>query len=133
MKISETKKQLTNGEMDTMLISLEPLMERKGLVGYAVARNYRALRSACQEYLEFKRNLIRKYGKPVESDGEPTGEVFIPAGTAEIDSAITELAEFAPLEHEVTICLIPIEDVIDELTAKELITLEWMFEEDKHE
>ena len=74
--------EYTNGQMEQMLVSLQPLLDRRDIVGYAAARNTRVLRSECMEYLKRRDELISKYGEPeIGEDGSPTGNSRIKIGS----------------------------------------------------
>ena len=44
--------EYSNAQMEQMLIALEPLLDRRDIVGYAAARNTRVLRAEALEYLK---------------------------------------------------------------------------------
>ena len=61
------KKTFKNSEMVGMMQSLKPILEKRDVVGYVAARNYRTLDNALTEYKIFRDDLIKKYG---EDDGK---------------------------------------------------------------
>ena len=90
-----------NIEMEQMIASLEPLLERTDKIGYAAARNTRILQSCAMEYLERREQLIAKHGTPrLDDEGNPTGVSEIRIGSEEFDAYAAEIEEWALIEHE---------------------------------
>ena len=123
--VTETHK---NYEMSAMLESAESRAEiARGKFGYAIARNIRRLKDACLEFLQARSELISKYGiAEVDEDGKQTGEYSIKIGTDECAEFLEQLSEYGDIEHFVEICKVPYDILPDDLTAKDLLDLEWM-------
>lgn len=124
--------KLKNYVMDGLMDDLKPLLEHKGLLGYAAARNYRKLADATLEYTQVRERIFSEYGKPeLDENGNPTSQYVIKLDDQDAQEAIQELRQYAEIEHEVELYKIPISEVIDELTGKELLTLELMFTDEE--
>lgn len=117
-----------NYEMSNMLSILEGHIESAtGKFGYAIARNVRKLKDACLEFLQVRQELFTKYGtEEFDSNGNPTGNISIKIGTPECDEYLKQLGEYADIEHSVEIYKIPYSILPEELTAKDLLELDWM-------
>lgn len=113
----------TNIELDQMLYEMRPLLDRKGLIGMAAARNTRVIAEAIQEYASVKVDLIRKYG---DDDGD--GGVGVAPGSAGFDDFMAELDPYAQMSHEVDLMRVPVERVMDDMTGAEMLALDWMLE-----
>ena len=119
-----------NVEMEQMMASLEPLLERTDKIGYAAARNTRILRTCANEYLERREQLIAKYGVPkLYDDGNPTGFSQIRIGSEEFNAYVAEIEEWALIEHEPSIFKLKYEEVINKLSGTQILAIDWMLED----
>ena len=59
---------MTNAQAENLAISLNTMLETKGIVGFKIARNLRMINDELREYYEFKQELFKKYGE--EKDGQ---------------------------------------------------------------
>lgn len=119
-----------NIEMERMIASLEPLLERTDMLGYAAARNTRILRTEAQEYFNRRDELIQKYGTDkLDGDGNPTGMSEIRVGSPEFDKYADEIQEWALIEHEPKLFVLDYEEAIGKLSGAQLLDLDWMFED----
>lgn len=110
-------------ELDQMLYTMEPLLDRKGLVGMVAAKNTRIIRDAIMEYTAIKMELIRKYGKDDGKGGisiDPTFESF--------EEFREELEPYAQATHSIEIMTVPLDHVMDDLTGNEMLALSWMLD-----
>lgn len=124
--------KLKNYQMSNLMDSLQPILDHKGILGYAAARNFRKLRDATVEFTQYKEQLFREYGTAeVDENGNPTGRYSIDVTNPAIVEPMKELDRYADIEHEVEIFTIPVSEVIDELTGNEMLALEFMLEEDR--
>lgn len=122
--------KLKNIEMEQRLTILEPYLDRKDIIGYAAARNTRFIRNASAEYNEYRDSLITKYGVPeTDEHGNKTGRYFLTPDSPNFKQYTSEITEFALIEHEVDIFTIPFDKACGELTGREILELEWMFED----
>jgi hypothetical protein len=126
--------EYTNGEMERMIDALAPLLPRADIIGYAAARNTRALRSAATEYYEMRERLVRKHGRMrVDGDGNPTGVYEILPDTPELDAYRADIAEFQGISHEVELYRIPSTEVIGKLSGTETLAVYFMLEDGEGE
>ena len=120
----------TNEQMRLMLQSLEAVIDRTDIIGYAAARNTRALRDCAAEYLGRVDELVREYGEPVtDEQGEPTGGLVVPFESPRWAEFESKLAEWGSIEHEPTLYLVPYPEAIGKISGTQLLALDWMFEE----
>lgn len=117
------KAQLTNFEMEQRIHSLESLLDRTDMIGYAAARNTRMLQNQNQEYQHRKNELIRKYG---HKEGN---EFVVDPDGPELQEFLDELAPFGETPHEVELFTLPIKEAAGILSGRELLDTYWMFEE----
>lgn len=113
-----------NIEFDQILYTLEPLLERKGLIGMVAAQNTRVIREAIQEFVTVKNQLIEKYGEKADD-----GSISIQPSSERFDDFVKELEPYANISHEVEVTKVPMREVMNDLTGSEMLALDWMFEE----
>lgn len=119
--------EYTNEQMHQMLLSLEPLLERRDIVGYAAARNVRVLQSEAMEYLKRRDELIEKYGKPEFSEnGMPTGRQQLQIGSDAYKSFMDDLALYSNIKHRPLLFKIPYDEAIGKMSGTEILACEWM-------
>lgn len=125
----------TNDDMVQMLTVLDALLTTaKGKFGYAVARNVRKIREACTEYLQIRQNLFEELGEEEkDEDGNPTGNIQIKIGSPEHNELKKRLGEFSNIEHAVEICKVSYSVLPDDITAGDMLNLEWMLTGDMDE
>ena len=120
----------TNGEMQQMLESLRPLLERRDIIGYAAARNSRILRVELTEFLERRDELVMKYGEAdVDEEGNPTGQVSLKMTSPNLPAFANELQRYSSITHEFEPFRIKYDEAIGQLSGTELLSVEWMFED----
>lgn len=122
------KKTLKNSEMFLMQSQLEPLLSQRGKLGYAVARNYRILSTSLTEYSRVRNELIKKYGEEVR-DENGTPQIRLPITSPNFQKFCDDLAPINEIEHEVELMMVASENVIDSLTAAEILSIDWMIED----
>lgn len=120
----------TNQEMEQMLDALQPLLERRDVIGYAAARNTRVLRTELTEYTNVRDELVMKYGTAdMDADGNPTGQVSLSVTSPHFRDFAEEMARYAGISHEPELFRLKYEEAIGQLSGNELLAVEWMFEE----
>ena len=121
-----------NIDMEKMVGTLKPHLERTDVIGYAAARNTRILENELQEYVQRRDELVLKYGEEKkDEDGNPTGSVSLNFDSPKFTEFVEELEKFAVLEHEPPIMKLKYEQAIGILSGAELLELDWMFEDEK--
>lgn len=119
--------EYTNEQMYQMLLSLEPLLERRDIVGYAAARNTRVLQAEAMEYLKRRDELIEKYGEPEFADnGTPTGRTQLQIGSDAYMRFADDLALYSNIKHRPLLFKIPYEEAIGKMSGTEILACEWM-------
>ena len=119
--------EYTNAQMEQMLLSLEPLLDRRDIVGYAAARNTRVLRSEALEYLKRRDELIAQYGEPELGDeGVPTGRTQLRIGSEEHKAFCREIEMYANIKHRPNLFKIAYAEAIGKMTGNEILACEWM-------
>ena len=120
----------TNLEMEQMLKNLEPILERRDVIGYAAARNSRILSTELTEYHKLRDELVAKYGEnDVDEDGNPTGQISLAIESPNFKQFADELTRYASISHEPEIFKLKFEEAIGQLSGTELLSVEWMFED----
>lgn len=114
----------SNFKLEAMLESLRPLMSKKGKLGYVIARNFRVLADLTVDYIKAKEALIKKYGHPIEN-----GEWQINSGSVHFNTFLNEMSPIADIEQDFNVMTITYEEVYDDLTAEEILSIDWMLTE----
>jgi hypothetical protein len=123
----------TNEELRQKLETLQPLLQRRDLIGYAAAVNAHRIGDAIGAYMRIRSDLINEHGVPrTDEDGNIVGYSVI-VGTQEHAEFQRELAEVAGITQDVEIMTVPLERACGELSGDELLQTWWMFEEGKGE
>ena len=119
--------KLTNSVMDEYLCSLKNISEKvSGKFAYAVARNMRKLSGELTEYVTIKNKTIQKYGETDE-----TGNSRIMVGTEAFDKYVSEMNEYANIEHEVELMMVSQDDLLSsKLNANEMLSVDFMIQEE---
>lgn len=124
-----SKEVYSNIEMELMIGSIAPLLDRSDMIGYAAARNTRILTGEAHEYLVKREELIEKYGRPqLDGNGKETGFKEIEVGTPAYASFESEIREWANAKHSPDIYKISAEEAMGKLTGKQILEIEWMLE-----
>lgn len=133
METTTVKKTLTNSTMHQYLISLNEMLSYKGVLGYAIARNVRALQNGCQEYIDIFSKCVSKYGvQEKDEDGNFTGRIKIEESSGNVAKLNKELAPYAEIKHSIELFMIPFSEAYEQLSAAELLQIDFMlFDEDK--
>lgn len=116
--------KLTNQRMDEMTKALDPFLDRNDLIGYAAARNVRLLTSELIEFYKIQDELVRKHG--TEDD---EGNVNISPTHPNWAAFVEEYAPIASMEHDFDPFTISIDEAKGELSGRELLSIDFMFEE----
>lgn len=123
--------ELKNIEMFMMIQSLNELLDRKDLIGYAAARNTRILNNECMEFMQRREELIQEYGETVKDEnGNDTAQMFVDTKSERFNEFLNKLDEYGNIKHNVTLFKIPESEVIGELSGREILEIEWMLTSD---
>lgn len=117
--------KLKNIQLETMMNSLAPLLQRRDKIGYIAARNYRLFNNTLTEFFIFKNDLFKKYGTENKEDNT----IFISQESIHFNEFIDELNTIAEIEHEVDFMTIPYNDVVGLLSGEEILDVDWMLTE----
>lgn len=119
-----------NFDMSILLQTLEKHLDKSDVIGYAAARNYRRISDAMFEYNHTKNELLAKYGnEAVDDDGNKLGTYYIEPKNQNYQLVKDKLEKLGAIEHEVVIFTISYEDVLNKLTGREIIDLDWMLDD----
>ena len=119
--------RLKNIDADMMATALEPLLDQRNMVGYAAARNARALTAACADFIKIRDDLIRDLGeKPVDENGNQTGPERIGPDSPNFAEFMERITPIAEVEVDVDIFTLPENDVIGLMSGREILELDWM-------
>lgn len=113
-----------------MLDQLGLVLDYKGKLAYAVARNYRTISTSLTEYRKFSDELIEKYGEKIR-DKQGCTRTVLPVSSPNFFKYVEEMAPYDVIEHEIEIMTVALEDTKDLLSAKEIIAIDWMLEDGK--
>ncbi len=116
--------------MDEMCDALKRHLGRTDILGYAAARNTRALANELVEYVGMRDELIKELGEElVGEDGEPTGQFGISPASARFGEFAERLAPISAIEHEPKLFTVPATEVIGKLSGTEILEIDWMLED----
>lgn len=119
-----------NFEMERMVKALEKHLDRKDVIGYAAARNTRALTEELIEYENMREDLVTEYGEEeLDEAGNPTGKITLKFDSPDFPKVASKMDEFALIEHDPKIFKIKYTDVIGELSGTEIMEIDWMLED----
>ena len=119
-----------NIQMEMMLNALKPILPHRDKIGYVAARNTRILNDTLTEYMQFKQDLIRKYGEPdKDENGNELGTITIKQDSPNFEEFTKEFEKIKDIEHDVDLMKIKYDEVIGVLNGEEILKLEWMFED----
>lgn len=122
--------QYTNAQMEGMIESLRPLLDRRDRIGYVAARDTRILMDEAHEYLVRKQELIREHGTiETDSEGNPTGSYQIAIGSPAHRRFVEDIREWAEMRHEPDIMYLRYEEAEGKLSGNEILACDWLFEE----
>ena len=120
---------MKNVEMDASIQSLASIQSADyklpAKIGYAIERNIRMLKNACEEYGKRKEDIIRTYGKDT---GE--GRIYLdPKNKEALDAFNNMIEDIGLIEHDVDIFKVSIEDFGDaEIAIGDMSRLMFMIE-----
>lgn len=130
METKIVNKTFSNAEIKEKIISLQPLLSLRDIIGYAAARNTRVLSNAITEYEQFEREAILKYGTPdLDSDGNPIGTTSISQYSESFEKFAKEIDPLRSIEQELPIMVVDYEKVIGTLSGEEILVADWMFQD----
>lgn len=125
-----TVKKFTNGQMSVISDALEKYLDRKDKIGYACARNYRKINDASLEFLKIRESAFKEYGEQeIGEDGKPTGAVFVDVKSENFSKFKEAVDAYVDIEHDVDVMMLKYDEAIGNLTGKELLELDFMFED----
>jgi uncharacterized UPF0160 family protein len=113
----------TNAQMKQMLDSLDEILERTDVIGYAAARNHRILSDELQEYIQRLDAYIVEYGE------EQDGGYAISSESGNFKAFAEAIEKFASIEHEPNLFKLKFSEAIGNLSGTQLLRFEWMFED----
>ena len=93
--------EYTYAQLDAWMSNLAACTNATGKVGFAIARNYRRIRDAIQEYIDKKDEIIVKYGE-MQSNGS-----YIITDADKLKDAEAELNEYSSIKVECDFVKIP--------------------------
>lgn len=130
MKTKTITKSFSNIKIKEKILSLQPVLSLRNIVGYAAARNARVLTDALTEYTQFEREAIIKYGtEDMDDNGRPIGTTSIAPDSEQFDAFIHEMAPLQELKQEVSIMVVKFDEVIGHLSGEEILGIDWMLED----
>lgn len=117
---------MTNIEMLNRLTYLQSISSKvTGRLAYAVARNIRKITNECQDFMNIKDDLVRKYGTTTED-----GNIVIQQNTEPYSKFMDELKVYTDLQCDVDICIVDEKELWESaLNADEMLMIEFMIKE----
>lgn len=120
---------VTNEQAGEMITLMSPYLERRDLIGYAAAYNTRILMQASQEYIDLHETLLEKYGREqLGPNGEHTNKYLLTPNDPNYEKFLAETSEWGNVKHEVDLVTVPAEKAIGELSGREILSVQWMFD-----
>lgn len=119
----------TNFQMESMVASLQPLLDRVDVVGYVAARNFRSLQHELEDYFSFKNKLIVELGSDeIDESGNPTGNVSIKVGSKEFDIFVAKMQPIGESRCYPNLFKLDPEECVDRLSGSQMLAYEWMID-----
>lgn len=129
MPTQSSDKVYTNFQMENMVASLQPLLDRVDVVGYVAARNFRSLQRELEDYFKFKNKLITELGsEELDESGNPTGNVSIKVGSKEFDAFIEKMQPIGESRCYPALFKLDPEECVDKLSGSQMLAYEWMID-----
>lgn len=114
-----------NADLEIYRQVLDDCLEATGVVGFAVAHNYRVITNTIQDYLDRKQSIIMEYGEDIGNG------LYSVTDPEKIEIATAEIAKYGNLMVECDIMTVTEEDFKDcNLTAKNIYNLQLFMMED---
>lgn len=130
MGIITIKKSFSNLEIREHILSLQPILAQRNIVGYIAARNMRILSDALTEYSQFEREAIIEFGtEDKDSNGNPTGTTSIQPNSNSFNKFLEKMKPYQEITQEVSIMVAKFDDVINVLSGEEILSIDWMLED----
>lgn len=122
--------KLTNYEMDNYLQAMKNISEKvTGMFAYAVARNMRKFSEELVEYEALKNKTIVKYGSLMED-----GRYAIDVTSDAYKEYLKEMKDYNDIQHDVEVQKITQKELLSSsLNANEILTIDFMIQEENHE
>lgn len=111
--------KIRNDKAAEYLYTLNGVLDCKGKLGYCIARNNRLLVTELQEYLRCRDEAVMKHGVDGSINTAMPGWGAFSGEMADLDAK----------EREYDFDRVSWEEASEQLTARQLLTLEWMLEE----
>lgn len=112
-------------EAENLAMSLQTMLETKGVVGYKIARNLRMINDELKDYYQFKQTLFEKYGELAED-----GNLIIKKDSANYQDFLKEYEPVMNQEVEFDFKKITEEEFENgDLTAEQILILSEYFGE----
>lgn len=130
MNMKTVTKSFSNIEIKEKILSLQPVLTLRNIVGYAAARNARVLTDALTEYSQFEYEAVIKYGTTdMDDNGRPLGTTSITPDSEQFDAFVKEMAPLQELKQEVSVMVVKFDEVIGQLSGEEILGIDWMLED----
>lgn len=130
MEIKTITISFSNVEIREKILSLQPILSQRNVIGYVAARNARILTDALTEYSQFEREAIIKYGTAdLDSSGKSLGTTSIDPASDKFNEFIKEMTPLQEIKQEVTIMIAKFDDAIGVLSGEEILGIDWMLED----
>ena len=123
--------KISNTQMHLYLDTLNEMSFCTGKLGYAIVRNTRLLREQCQDYLKMYEQALVQYGEVVRTETQ-TGYVegySMSPDSPNLNAFVETVQPLAEIEHEVDLYTLPYEDAMNQLTAAQMLQLDFMLVE----
>lgn len=123
------KKTFKAIELEGIAKVLNKIMPKtKGILGYAIARNYRVFKENLIEYENCSNEIVKKYGK---NDGK--GNFVIDKKSDNFEKALKELDEYNSIDVEVDVMQVDVETLTNsDLTSDVMFVLDsFMIKQEK--
>lgn len=116
-------KTYRNAQLDTMVATLRPMLERRDKIGYIAARNTRIIMEALTEYYNFRNELVEKYGEEIG------GQMQLALTSPNFKQFSQEFSDIQNAQQDLDLMTLEYDDVIGELSGEEILLIDWMLKE----
>lgn len=117
-------------EIEQKKEAISVYLDRVDIIGYACARNSRTFENELEEFINFRNDLLLKYGhKEINEHGVETGNISLDQTDENYEKAIQEYKKVLLLDRNLDIIKIKYSDVIGLLSGNEILQIDWMLED----
>ena len=119
---------LANSQMHAYMDILQTLMDNKGILGYAILKNYNTFEEACKEYLQMYQKALATYGDKTTDGAQECWSIS--PDSENIEAFVAEMSPISSVMQDVPVYTIGYSKAMEVLTAAEMQSISFMLDDD---